>query len=256
MQDTKKHNQAIVEQFSQQAIPFSELPGHSQSIQMLIELSGVMTSDDVLDVACGPGLVACEFALHAGHVTGIDITPQMIEQAKERQKDKQLSNLSWQVGDVLPLPFPDAHFSIVLTRYSFHHFLNPADVLAEMLRVCKPGGKVMVIDVVQPPEKVEAYDQLEKLRDPSHVHALTPSEMASIAVASGLSNVKTARYKVEGELEAQLSASFPNPGDADKIREMFRTDLKLDRMGIDVHRHGNEIHFAVPILIMVGEKLT
>ena len=79
--------------------------------------------------------------------------------------------------------------------------------------------------------------------------------MASIVVASGLSNVKTARYKVEGELEAQLSASFPNPGDADKIREMFRADLKLDRMGIDVHRHGNEIHFAVPIMIMVGEKL-
>ena len=158
MQDTKKHNQAIVEQFSQQAIPFSELPGHSQSMQMLIELSRVLTSDDVLDVACGPGLVACEIAPHARHVTGIDITPQMIEQAKERQKDKQLSNLSWQVGDVLPLPFPDAHFSVVLTRYSFHHFLNPATVLAEMLRVCKPGGKVMVIDVVQPPEKVETYD--------------------------------------------------------------------------------------------------
>jgi len=255
MQDTMKHNQTIVEQFSQQAIPFSELPGHSQSMQMLIELSGVSASDDVLDVACGPGLLACEFALHARYVTGIDITPQMIEQAKKCQKDKQLSNLSWQVGDVFPLPFPDAYFSVVLTRYSFHHFLNPAAVLAEMHRVCKPGGKVMVIDVVQPPEKAEAYDQLEKLRDPSHVHALTSSERAAIVLASGLSNIKTARYKVDGELEKQLSASFPNPGDADKIREMFRTDLELDRMGIDVHRRGNEIHFAVPILVTVGEKL-
>jgi hypothetical protein len=76
--------------------------------------------------------------------------------------------------------------------------------------------------------------------------------MAAIVVASGLSNVKTARYKVEGELEQQLSVSFPNPGDADKIREMFRADLELDRMGIDVHRHENEIHFSVPILITVG----
>ena len=82
----EKHNQTIVKQFSQQAIPFSELPGHSQSMQMLIELSGVSASDDVLDVACGPGLVACEFAQHARRVTGIDITPKMIEQAKERQK--------------------------------------------------------------------------------------------------------------------------------------------------------------------------
>jgi len=65
MLETTKHNQTIIEQFSQQAIPFSELPGHSQSMQMLIELSGVSASDDVLDVACGPGLVACEFAPHA-----------------------------------------------------------------------------------------------------------------------------------------------------------------------------------------------
>ena len=254
MKDVTKHNQTIVEQFSQQAIPFSELPGHSQSMQILIELSEVSASDDVLDIACGPGLVACEFATHARHVTGIDITPQMIEQAKERQKEKQLSNLSWQVGDALPLPFPDAHFSVVLTRYSFHHFLNPVAVLTEMLRVCKPGGKVMVVDVVQPPEKAKAYDQLEKLRDPSHVHALTFPEMAAIVGSLGLSNVKTAQYKVEGELEKQMDASFPNPGDADKIREMFIGDLELDRMGIDVYQHGNEIHFAVPILVTVGVK--
>jgi ubiquinone/menaquinone biosynthesis C-methylase UbiE len=74
------HNQTIIAQFSQQAVPFSELPGHSQSMQMLIEMSGVSGADIVLDVACGPGLVACEFAPHAKHVTGIDITPRMIEQ--------------------------------------------------------------------------------------------------------------------------------------------------------------------------------
>jgi ubiquinone/menaquinone biosynthesis C-methylase UbiE len=249
------HNQTIIAQFSQQAIPFSELPGHSQSMQMLIEMSGVSGTDIILDVACGPGLVACEFAPHAKHVTGIDITPQMIKQAKERQKDKGLTNLTWQVGDVLPLPFPDSQFSIVLTRYTFHHFLNPKAVLNEMIRVCKPGGKVMIADVVQSPEKAEVYDRLETLRDPSHVHALTFPEMASIVADSGLKNVKTARYKVEGELEQQLKASFPNPGDEEKIREMFKADLELDRMGIDVHLQGNEIHFAVPILIVVGDKI-
>lgn len=81
-------------------------------------MSGVSATDNVLDVACGPGLVACEFAAHAKHVTGIDITPMMIEQAKERQVSKGLTNISWQVGDVLPLPFSDMQFSIVLTRYT------------------------------------------------------------------------------------------------------------------------------------------
>jgi ubiquinone/menaquinone biosynthesis C-methylase UbiE len=248
------HNQTIITQFSQQAVPFAELPGHLQSMQMLIEMSSVSSADVVLDVACGPGLVACEFAPYAKHVTGIDITPRMIEQAEERQQEKSLTNLTWQVGDVLPLPFPDSQFSIVLTRYTFHHFLNPKAVLNEMARVCKPGGKIMIADVVQSPEKVDAYDRLERLRDPSHVHALTFAEIDSIIAASGLANIKTAQYKVEGELEQQLKASFPNPGDEEKIRQMFKADLECDQMGIDVHLQGNEIHFAVPILVVVGSK--
>lgn len=249
------HNQRIISQFSQQAAPFAELPGHLQSMQMLLDMSGVSAVDNVLDVACGPGLVACEFAEHSKFVTGIDITPRMIEQAKERQASKAINNISWQVGDVLPLPFADMQFSIVLTRYTLHHFLNPAAVLSEMMRVCKPGGKIMIADVIQPPEKADAYDRLEKLRDPSHVHALTFPELASIVAASGLENVKTAQYKVEGELEQQLKASFPNPGDDEKIRKMFKADLECDRMGIDVHLKGNEIHFAVPILVVVGDKV-
>jgi len=73
--------------------------------------------------------------------------------------------------------------------------------------------------------------------------------------ASGLSNVRTARYKVEGELEQLLRASFPNPGDMEWIREIFKSDLELDQIGINVHQRGNEIYFAVPILLMVGEKI-
>ena len=255
MHDAKvKHNQTIVEQFSQQAVPFAEKPEHSDSMQMLIEMSGVSGGDQVLDVACGPGLVACAFAPHARQVTGIDITPAMIEQARGLQGEKQLKNLTWQVGDVLPLPFPGASFSVVLTRYSFHHFLNPEAVLAEMVRVCRTGGRVLVADVVLPPEKAEAYNRMEKLRDPSHTRALTYPEMAEIIGASGLTNLQTGHYKVEMELEKQLGASFPNPGDADRIRRLFEADLGVDDLGVGAHRHGGEIYFAYPILVVVGEK--
>jgi ubiquinone/menaquinone biosynthesis C-methylase UbiE len=249
-----KHNQTIVEQFSQQAVPFAKKPGHSDSIQMLIDMSGVSDGDQVLDVACGPGLVACGFAPHASHVTGIDITPAMIEQARRLQGEKQLKNLTWQVGDVLPLPFHEASFSVVLTRYSFHHFLNPAAVLAEMVRVCRLGGRVMVADVILPPEKAGAYNRMERLRDPSHTRALTYPEMTEIVEARGLINLQTRHYKVEMELEKQLGASFPNPGDADRIRQLFEADLGVDKLGVGAYRQGCEIHFAYPILVVVGEK--
>src|SRR2546421_8510183 len=113
----------------------------------------------------------------ARQVTGTVLPPGIIEHAKVMQQADGLTNLTWHVGDVQPLPFPDASFPLVFTRYSFHHFLDPKAVLAEMVRVCSPGGRVVVVDVfTSGPEQAEAYNRLEKLRDPSHVRALALEE--------------------------------------------------------------------------------
>ena len=90
------------------------------------------------------------------------------------------------VGDVLPLPFPESSFSAVITRYSFHHFLEPEAVLAEMVRVCQPGGRVAVVDVfMSTPEQAEAYNRMEKLRDPSHTLALLLAELTECSTTPG-----------------------------------------------------------------------
>ncbi len=246
------HNDSIVDQFTRQAVPFSRMA--TQSEELLLELSGVTGHDTVLDVACGPGLVACAFATRARQVTGIDLTPAMITQAQKLQQRGQLENLTWQVGDVLPLPFPDASFSMVITRYSFHHFLDPKAVLGEMIRVCQPGGTVMVVDAALPPEKMDAYNHVEKLKDPSHTRALTVAEFLEMADSCGLQQIKTQFYKFELELEASMKAFFPNPGDDAKIRQIFRDDTGKDALGLNVHRRGDEIHFAYPVMILVGRK--
>ena len=143
-----EHNDSIINQFTRQATPFTEKAGHSDEFvfQLMFDLTGVDEEDTVLDIACGPGLVTTAFASRAKHVTGIDITPAMIEKTRQIQKKKELTNLNWQIGDATQLPFDDESFSMVITRYSFHHFVNPAKVLGEMKRVCKKGGILMVID--------------------------------------------------------------------------------------------------------------
>jgi ubiquinone/menaquinone biosynthesis C-methylase UbiE len=247
-----KHNEAIVEQFTQQAVPFSQMA--TQSELLLLEMAGVDGDDTVLDVACGPGIVACAFAARARHVTGIDITPAMIEQARKRQRKLRLDNLSWHIGDVLPLPFADASFSLVVTRYTFHHFLDPQAVLIEMLRVCRPSGTVLVVDAALPPDKVDAYNYVEKLKDPSHVRALTVTELLQLADAVGLQEVRTQSYRFELELETSMKSFFPNPGDDEEIRRIFRTDVGADRLGLNVHLRGSEIHYAYPVLMLAGKK--
>ena len=253
-ENQSKHDAKIVDQFTKQAIPFKELPEHLDSIQMLIEMSKVTKDDHVLDVACGPGLVGCEFAKVAKHVTGIDLTEKMIEQAKERQKELGLNNLSWDVGTASPLPYASDSFSVVVTRYSFHHFLDPKTVLDEMIRVCKPDGVVLIADVALPTEKVEAYNRLEKMRDPSHTQALSYESWGKLLGNSGLRNLQRGSYKASIELEKSLKASFPNPGDDDKIREIFRNDINSNSLGMDAHLVENEIHFSFPVSIYVGNK--
>jgi ubiquinone/menaquinone biosynthesis C-methylase UbiE len=135
--------------------------------------------------------MACAFARVVRHATAIDLTPAMIAQAKVMQQSDGLTNLTWHVGDVQPLPFEDASFSLVFTRYSFHHLLDPKSVLAEV-RVCSPGGRVVVSDVfMSNPEQAEAYNRLERLRDPSHVRALALDELIGLFSDAGFRNVRT-----------------------------------------------------------------
>ena len=251
---TQVHESKIIEQFSQQAIPFAQVPGHFDALQILVELSEVDSEDSVLDVACGPGMVACEFAKHSKRVTGIDITPAMIEQAANRQHELKLDNLEWQVGNAVPLPYADNSFSLVLTRYSYHHLLKPEEALLEMTRVCKPGGRVMVADVAIETLKSEAYDRLETLRDPSHTHALTKDEFAALFLNSGLTDCQQSAYCVEIELEAQLKASFPKPGDDEVIRKMIMDDVEVDTIGINARQADGKIVYSVPIAVYVGRK--
>lgn len=173
--DAETQNRLILDQFTRQAGPFARLPAHSteESIRLVREAAGIGADDTILDVACGPGLLACAFARSARHVTGIDLTPAMIEQARSLQRAEGLANLSWHLGDVAALPFPAGSFSVAFTRYSFHHLLDPRRVLAEMVRVTEPGGRVVVVDVyTSGPDQAAAYDHVERLRDPSHVRAL------------------------------------------------------------------------------------
>jgi ubiquinone/menaquinone biosynthesis C-methylase UbiE len=251
-----RHRQLILDQFTRQAVPFSEMPAHSNEAanRLLIDLAEIGPDDTVLDVACGPGLVACALAEVAHHVTGLDLTPAMIEQAQARQRSKNLANVTWLIGDAVPLPFSAASFSVVVTRFSFHHFLDPKAALAEMVRVCLPGGRVAVIDVfTSSPEQAEAYDRVEKLRDPSHVRALSLEELAGLIHDARLRGVKTGFYKLDTQLEALLARSFPNPGDADRIRQIFANDIGVDRLGVGVHRKDGAVHFAFPIVLLVGQ---
>jgi ubiquinone/menaquinone biosynthesis C-methylase UbiE len=249
-----EQRQRILDQFTRQAIPFTRLHERDDAafIQMLIDSADICAESEVLDVACGPGLVACQVAKAARHVTGLDLTPAMIEQARKRQQESGLDNLSWVVGDAQPLPFDDCQFDRVITRYSFHHFSDPTSAFAELIRVCKPQGRIAVCDVfVTSTEQAEAYDQLERYRDSSHTHALRLDEFE--ALFEQLALVRRTYYQYPVMVDELLARSFPEPGGTEAFREMIRRDIGVNRLGMDA-RDEQGLAFSFPIVVMSGMK--
>jgi ubiquinone/menaquinone biosynthesis C-methylase UbiE len=251
-----EHHEKIQDQFAKQAIPFNTIKGHYDSVDTIIHMSNVSKHSTVLDIACGTGIVSCAFASYAKSVHGLDITKEMLQQAIKLQQKEGLTNITFEQSNVEELPFEDNCFDVVFTRYSFHHFLEPKKVFDEMLRVCKPNGRVIVVDVALEEKYSKAYNKMEKLRDPSHTKALSFSEFYDLFSIPSLCNHQQSFYEVNLELEEQLNASFPNKGDDEKIREIFRTDLSQDILGMKTHLVEGKIHFSYPITVFVAQKVS
>jgi SAM-dependent methyltransferase len=107
----------------------------------LVRFARVRTGTAVLDVGCGTGVVALTAARHGAHVTGVDLTPELVARAKENADLMGLS-ATFVEGDAEAIPCPDASFDFVLSQFGHMFAPRPEVTMGEMLRVLKPGGTV------------------------------------------------------------------------------------------------------------------
>ena len=125
---------------------------------MVIELANIKPGDSVLDAGCGTGsltLTAKSYAGPSGKVHGIDAAPEMIDLARKKAARSGLE-VVFDVGLIEQLAFPDATFDVVISRLAIHHL--PDDLkrrgFAEILRVLKPGGHLLIADFKPPSNHV------------------------------------------------------------------------------------------------------
>ncbi len=110
----------------------------------LVERMNVSDGERVLDVACGTGNVSIPAAAKGAEVTGLDITPKLLEDAK-RNADKYGVEVEWIEGDAQDLPFDDDSFDVVLSTFGCMFAPDHAKAAAEIVRVLKPGGRFGVV---------------------------------------------------------------------------------------------------------------
>lgn len=252
------HSDLIRDQFTRQATPFSTAapiadPG---ALKAIVEAAEAGPDDTVLDVACGGGIVVCAFAPVVRHATGIDMTPAMLDRARLLAAETGVTNVSWREGDVTALPYPDGAFTIVVTRFAVHHFPDPSAVFAEMMRVCAPGGRIVVVDTFGSADRAKAatFNRLEKLRDPSHVRCLALAELKDLFRNAGLGEPRERYSELRDTVDNLLARSFPNPGDDKKIVELFAASLDDDRLGIPIERRVDGLEYAYPVAILAAER--
>jgi SAM-dependent methyltransferase len=161
----------------------------AETLGALVELVGADAAARWVEVACGTGLVSRAIAGKVGSVTGVDLTPAMIEEAKRGAVEEGIEAVDFSVGDATALGFADESFDGAVTRLSLHHIPAPGRVFAEIARVVRPGGWVVAADLVAAETDGEGAvwrEEIERLRDPSHWVCRTPESLREMGSAAGL----------------------------------------------------------------------
>lgn len=260
MRSHAENNAEVLSQFTQQAESYARLFG-SMKLEMAEEFRAIVgppgEPHDVLEVACGPGTLALDLAAVANSVTGIDLTPAMLDEARAAQARRGIANARWVEGDGAALPFADGSFSLVVCRAAFHHFVAPERVLGEMARVCRSGGRVAVGDVTPPSINAAAYDRLERMRDSSHAHALPLAELRALATDLPLTEAAIRSRTSEGiPFDAVLKTSFPVGHTIEQVREVVAEDAETgaDALGLNARVKGDVLLVDYPMSLVVWTR--
>jgi ubiquinone/menaquinone biosynthesis C-methylase UbiE len=253
-----RHRDMIIDQFSRQALPFSAaaMINDKGALKMIVDAAQPGPKDTVLDVACGPGLVVCAFAPCVARVTGIDLTPAMLDRARQLAAEQGVRNVDWHQGDVYLLPYAAESFTIVVTRYSFHHLLDPVAAMREMARVCAAQGRIVAVDAYAPedPDQAAKFNRIERLRDPSHVSSLSLPALKDLFARVGLPEPKVTLYELQVEVRDLLARAFPNPGDEIELVKALRASAVDGRLGVPVHLDGDNVQVTYRAAILTARQ--
>jgi SAM-dependent methyltransferase len=140
----------------------------------------------VLDSACGTGALAFALAPLVREVVGVDVVPALLDEARRRAPE--FPNVTFQEADATRLPFGPGEFDLAGCMRALHHIAHPEPAVAELARVVRPGGRVLVIDQIAPADPLAALElnRFERARDSSTTRVLADIDLRALLEANGL----------------------------------------------------------------------
>lgn len=214
-------DRSAARQFGKMANVYAEEADRRYPEDFVLGLCDPDEDDFCLDLGTGPGTIAGVLAPLVGGVVGTDVSPEMLDLFETRTPGARSV-----LADAHRLPFKEGSFTLVTCGSVFHHLEDPASAVDEVARVLRPGGRFLLIDMAGPenPGRREARDEVERARDPSHVHILAPSQVHAFLEAAGF-EIKAEERQVEDKHDedwARIAGA-----DVEKVREALRLREKV-----------------------------
>ncbi len=222
---TLENRNAARLQFGKHAEKYRKSRTHSDAATLahIVELIGPSGSEVALDVGCGGGHMAAAIAKDVRELVAVDVTPEMLVQTGKLAEERSLRNLSFCTADARNLPFQSGAFDVVSCRIVLHHVRETAAAVAEMGRVLKTDGKLIIQDILglDGLQARRYMDEIEVLRDPSHVHDYGKTEWRTFLAKAGLQLLHSELIPGVYMLDDWTTRSGTSPDRVEKIKNML-----------------------------------
>jgi SAM-dependent methyltransferase len=207
----------------------------------MVDTAAPRATDRAIDLGAGAGHAALALAPHVARVDAIDPTPEMLAVATRLATERGIANIAYSVARADALPFPDGTFDLAVSRFSIHHWPDPAGALRDVARVLRPGARVVLVDLVAPEEAgLDTFlNAVELLRDPTHGRTPRASDWRAVIAAAGLAGDIVREWRFRHDTEDWLGRTEPAPWRADAARRMHREAPAAARAAFDIAPDGS-----------------
>jgi len=231
-----------------------------QRLQHLLKFAQLPKDLSVLDVGTGTGQLAMWLAEEgAREVVGIDISPAMLEAAELLRlstRSAGAKRVSFRLAPAHALPFRDERFDAIFCRLVLHHSHKPQIILAELSRLLKHNGILIVADLLSADDPVKRATQnaIEEKRNPSHVGVFGAEQIRKLVISAGFAIEAEQTAIFDRELEEWLGDMQAEAGARTMVKEMVEAGLETDAAGLHARRQANKLHFDQRLIYVKAVK--
>lgn len=249
---SSSHDALVADQYAPQVEAYVTSAVHASGPDLDQIAALAIPGARALDLGCGGGHVSYRLARGGMAVTAYDLTPAMLAAVAHNAGEQGLAGLTTQQGTAEHMPFADASFDLVASRYSAHHWRDAEAGLREARRVLRPGGVAVFADSVSPGHAaMDSFLQaVELLRDPSHARDYTAAEWAGMLTRTGFALTAVTPHRLRLEFTSWTQRMATPPLLADAIRALQAKACDEVRQHFAIEADGS---FLLDTLVMVAQ---